>query len=500
MPLPMTRPNRHRIQRQIVDLAIGDSAASPMVHRELARPFWDRAVPELERVFDSVAGPHELLRLDRLEIDLGRFDGARWPIEFRTKLVAELARSLAQFTPVADVQNGNARDPQRGEPWREFLFFLSHGYLPWWSAKPGDGWTETLLNRLDAVGWSALRDAVAGDLRARVRFVQSVSDEFMDSAIGKWADVRHAARVLKHGAPTSSRVDAHQQWRRAFWMTVLDWVFTGGPRSARGGLQLVRDLLTLHRTYVSDQRRGRLQSSSNDAGDGDEPIWLAHDGALPSPWREWSSQVSAVPFERSEPETHPDARTPSGDVRAASVARRAAPDMMHGPAEDETIYLDGAGAVLLHPFLEQLFRDRGVLAERRFHDAVARNRAVHLLGLLMFGSEGLREYDLVLAKVLCGLALEEPLEPVQLDNDDVAACDAVVRAVLEHWTALRSSSPEWLRQQFLLRNGKLESVDAGYLLTIERRAQDVLLARLPWGLGVVGLPWLADRIFVRWRD
>ena len=49
MPLPMTRPNRHRMQRQVVELAIGASAEGPAVHRELARPFWDRAVPELER-------------------------------------------------------------------------------------------------------------------------------------------------------------------------------------------------------------------------------------------------------------------------------------------------------------------------------------------------------------------------------------------------------------------------------------------------------------------
>jgi hypothetical protein len=76
----------------------------------------------------------------------------------------------------------------------------------------------------------------------------------------------------------------------------------------------------------------------------------------------------------------------------------------------------------------------------------------------------------------------------------------VLRAVLEHWKALRSSSPDWLRDQFLLREGKLEAVDSGHLLTIERRAQDVLLAHLPWGFGVVGLPWSTDRIFVRWLE
>ena len=96
---------------------------------------------------------------------------------------------------------------------------------------------------------------------------------------------------------------------------------------------------------------------------------------------------------------------------------------------------------------------------------------MHLIGLLTFGIVDIPEYELVLAKAICGARFEEPLEPVELENDDLVACDAL-----------------------------LERVDSGYLLTIERRAQDVLLARLPWGCGVVALPWLAERMFVRWLD
>jgi len=168
--------------------------------------------------------------------------------------------------------------------------------------------------------------------------------------------------------------------------------------------------------------------------------------------------------------------------------------------EDEAIYLAGAGVVLVHPFLAQLFRERGLLAGRSFRGLEARDRAVQMIGLITFGRADVPEHELVLAKVLCGAAIEEPLEPVPLEDDDVAACDALVRAVLQHWTALRSSSPEWLREQFFLRDGKLEDVDSGRRLTIERRAQDVLLARLPWGFGVVALPWLTTQVFVRWLD
>lgn len=526
MPLPMTRPNRHRVQRQIVELAIGDSAEGPAVHRELARPFWDRAVPELERVFDAVAGPHELLRLDRLELDLGQIDGADWPIEFRRKLVAELTRSLARFRAVSEARDTDEpNDPRRMEPWQELLFFLSHGYLPWWSAKPAGGWSGALMGPLDTAGWSALREAIRADPRARVRLIQSVSDELLDTAIGNWVGVRHAARALEHWTPSSLRAGARQRWRRSFWMAVLDWVCAGGLRSPGGGPQLVRDLLTLRRTSISEsEHRGSLQPSIRDASAQEDPIPTTRDEDLPNPWQEWLSQAGTVAFDRAVPDTRPDGGTrtesqadtvafdraaldtrPDGRTRTDSASAQspspsAAADKLPRPAEDEAIYLEGAGAILLHPFFEQLFRERGLLAGRTFRDDDARDRAVHLIGLLTFGSADVPEYELVLAKVLCGYVLAEPLEPVQLEDDDVAACDAVLRAVLGHWKALRSSSPEWLRQQFLLREGKLEAVDSGYLLTIERRAQDVLLVHLPWGCGVVGLPWLTDRIFVRWLE
>ena len=53
----MTRPNRHRIRRQIVELAVGAVGEARAVQQQLAAPFWERAVPELEDVFDRAAGP-----------------------------------------------------------------------------------------------------------------------------------------------------------------------------------------------------------------------------------------------------------------------------------------------------------------------------------------------------------------------------------------------------------------------------------------------------------
>lgn len=498
----MTSPNRHRIQRQIVELAIGATAQGPAVHTELARPFWDRAVPELEQVFDEVAGPGKLLRLDRLEVDLGTIGGGDWPSAFRQKLIDELTRTLAQFTAVSETDEGSPRDERpSAEPWRQFLFFLTHGRLPWWAVAPRGRWADVLSNDSGA-DWHGLRDAVFADSRVRSRLVYSLDEALLARAVANWSGVRDADIAFDRLTPDHLTGDARRSWRRGFWMMVLDWVATGGVRSRRGGPQLLCDLTTLRAVYEPDGGQPpapRRSPSGADATGG--RAQTIEDLDLPEPWRAWAAaQADTAPFERAVTAPRTETRRGGGHTAVDSPPRAGASDAKPRADDDEAIYLDGAGIVLVHPFLEQLFRERGLLEGRVFRGLEARDRAVHLVGFLTLGLRDLSEHALVLAKALCGAPLEDPIEPVSLDDEDVAACDGLLRAVLEHWTALKSSAPDWLRQQFFLREGKLEAVDGGSRLTIERHAQDVLLARLPWGVGVVALPWMTDRIFVHWLE
>jgi len=541
MPSPTTAPNRHCIQRQVLELDLGPGARGPELQEAVARSFWERAVPELETVFDRVAGPDKLVRLDRLEIDLGTLQGPDWEPQFRRRLVEQMTRTLAPFKPASEA-NGGLRDPAEGhvaEPLRQFLFFLAHGRLPWWGGKPGKDWPEGLLASLDKAGWTALHQLLCVDPRARLRLIDCAGDGFLAAATEAFISSAEVLRVLAALAPPGLSAAAGRQWRRGFWTILLDWVLADGFRSGDGS-ELMRDLLQLGARFSAPGREGEgLAPGPRGHREPDPPDGGAGGlSPLPQPWREWleaarASRDGSEPEagrrysrrERPGPGEEPPSAAPELSLERGAPARGypEAPDLASGVSstqslppslqrhagvrspspplqEGEAIYLEGAGAVILHPFLEELFRGRGLLAGRDFRDAVARQRAVHLLELLTFGGEAAPEYDLLLPKLLCALPFEEPLEPADLVEADRAACDTLLRAVLDHWTALRSSSPDWLRAQFFLREGKLEAVDAGWRLTVERRIQDVLLARLPWGLRVIGLPWMEGRIYVHWTE
>ncbi|QIL74990.1 contractile injection system tape measure protein [Hymenobacter sp. HDW8] len=163
----------------------------------------------------------------------------------------------------------------------------------------------------------------------------------------------------------------------------------------------------------------------------------------------------------------------------------------------EAIYVDDAGLVLLHPFLPRFFEQLGVVENELL---VQPARALALLHYLATGAGTTPEYELGLPKILCGMALETPLgEAVELSETEQAESMALLEAVVQHWQALKHTSPAGLRATFLQRPGKLSRRPPHeWLLQVEQRGPDILLESLPWNMGVLRLPWMPGLLWVEW--
>jgi len=163
------------------------------------------------------------------------------------------------------------------------------------------------------------------------------------------------------------------------------------------------------------------------------------------------------------------------------------------------IAVSDAGLVLLHPFFAPLFEACGLATAGRFAGQDAQQRAVQLTGWLASGTTTASEPALVMAKLLCGWPLDEPLpRESDLSAADCAEAEAMMGAVIGHWSALGRASPEALREAFLARPGRLSEGEGAWRLEVERRGPDVLLERLPWTISSVRLPWMARPLLVDW--
>jgi hypothetical protein len=176
-----------------------------------------------------------------------------------------------------------------------------------------------------------------------------------------------------------------------------------------------------------------------------------------------------------------------------------------GPDEDSEagLLLPLAGLVLLHPFLPRLLQGLGLAmpgTATRPLSVDSLQRALPLLHALATGGDEVQEFELGGAKLLLGLdpgrPLPFPLQPAS--TAERAEADALLDAAIDHWPALRGTGREGLRTSFLQRRGLLRRGDGGPVLTLQSEPFDLLLNTLPWGLGLVKLPWMPEPLHVEW--
>ena len=176
-------------------------------------------------------------------------------------------------------------------------------------------------------------------------------------------------------------------------------------------------------------------------------------------------------------------------------------DSSNEPASASSFYYTkSAGIVILHPFLLRFFDANHLLDNSRFRSDRERSTAVHLLHFLATGEEAPEEHETHLYKLLCGYPVMAPLiRDLSIDEDRRAESESLIRSVVGHWSKLKKTSPEGLRDGFLRREGKISRDAAGWHLTVEQRHIDVLLDYLPWQVSVIRLPWMPEPLWVDWK-
>lgn len=166
-----------------------------------------------------------------------------------------------------------------------------------------------------------------------------------------------------------------------------------------------------------------------------------------------------------------------------------------------SLYIDNAGLVILHPFLLNLFQKLDLCNNEVWIDKESQHKAVLLTQYLVTGQEVFFENELILNKLMCGFPIESVINTKQkISKEEKEICNDLLLVVLEYWSVMKNSSVEALRETFLQRAGKLSlSETHPSELWVEEKVVDVLLASLPWGIGLVQTPWMNNFLHCYWN-
>ena len=125
----MANGNRHILGKQFLHLSFPNREDSFERQQEISKIYWQKLVVKLEELFDRLVGEDELVRLQKLEINLGRIDWADFEEEFLKRVLAELeleiTRQLIAASP--QVQRLSARE----NLFQHWMSFLEKGVFNW---------------------------------------------------------------------------------------------------------------------------------------------------------------------------------------------------------------------------------------------------------------------------------------------------------------------------------------------------------------------------------
>jgi hypothetical protein len=162
----------------------------------------------------------------------------------------------------------------------------------------------------------------------------------------------------------------------------------------------------------------------------------------------------------------------------------------------EPIYINNAGLIVIAPFLPMFLKNLGLATEEQITDTAT---AVNLTAWLANGKEDMAEFEMVLAKILCGIMPETPVATtIQFTDEQRNEANELLLSVIEYWNILKDTSPQGLQESFLQRKGKLVFRNEEWHLQVEQQPYDMLLQHLPWNISMIRLPWMKWSLKTEW--
>lgn len=400
----------------------------------------------LRGALDAIAGRDRVLRIDRLDIDLGQIapNGDLDLDALATAVAQELARVLeTDETPppehTVDEEASVTLQWQDAQTLRleALLFYFREGFLPASAPERDASELGAALfegGGLPERGVSQVAEALGSSPTVALRFlhVLHISDvllfleAYAQSRSGdKQTEVQDLGAALQAAAASRQALDLNL-WARRLQDVVLP------------------------------QGRGSLVDTGSIGAQGSDV------------------EVKAL---------HPFQQDAANDMDSAMQPEAAA-----------LLPLRDAGLVLIGPFLPRLFERLGL--DQSGQDAAT---AAQLLFWLAHGHEDHLEPDLLIARVLLAIPPEVPLiNEAGLSTEVTTEATSLLDAVIGHWPQLGKTSHDGLRETFLQRPGLLERRAKGPRIAVESSGVDVLLGGIGWSYSPLRLPWCAQPIDVDW--
>lgn len=509
---------KHVIKKQILNVKLSAGSHAYGVQEQLGRICRQTLPPALEQVCNAICAEKYWIKLNKISLDLDVLPVAALEEAMREKAAKKLAEALTaairaegrhlnntetqKNMPADPVEKTKyfssaatlaARDETKrrknppASPVEILKYFLATGALPAWidsrSVIPERLFNSAMTRDPEEIS-RFLRHAprknelckrLAGILQ--IRQLKTLTAALSQtSAFDKLIDELFDPR---HSAPASDRVNPVK-----IKESLLSYVLHYGPGLLPGS--------TVKKNGANDSLSGQRTLDDGIAERIGKGYVFKGDGLQKELLQQPEPPINIRPEDLAQSVVSGGIETHNGRGRKSHIGPPSGNE-----AQPCTVY--NAGLVLLWPCIPSLFEACGLIKEDIFISEAAAQRAVLLLQYAVDGRREVPEFELPLNKILCGLVTDAPVATAFTPTTaEKAAVQEFLQTIIAEWSALKDSSPEALQFNYLQREGAIAFGRDHWQLDIKRQTRDILLDRLPWGIGVIKLPWMHQILYTTW--
>ncbi|WP_026967415.1 contractile injection system tape measure protein [Algoriphagus terrigena] len=519
---------RHLIHSQKLDLRYTRVTQAKADLDDWGARYQGEFLPVIAEVLDDLEIPGETTRIDKLEIDLGRISGNLDPDVLKQKLKEALKTQILREVPKLRRESPEKESKSQFHPFalddqkdlELLVYLLETGRKPWWALPSKRAGVKSLFQKLFRQEKSpSLRTWLESQQlssQAAERLINHLNySELLDLIAWVFPRSEVAWRSFSASLEEALTPEIYSKAQASVFLSSIliesflvrksesiaptsIWLRKSPAFSSGGKIQKTEVFLPLLEAVASRGKPIATKALLAGAAERwlDSPFVLTHT-ELRSGISRAEKEVAIQEFlgvfsEKSTKITVlPEEKQHSFSLKKTQQIR---------PLEmEETFPISNAGLVLTAPFLPYFFAGLGLLEKKEFVSTDAQNRAALLIQALLDESHDYEESDLLLNKILCGIAPGEAIpvafSPTDLEKEEIPN---LLDSMTQQWTALKSTSGRSMAQGFFPREGSLRKVDKGYQLQIPRISIDILLNRLSWTISIIKLPWMNETLFVEW--
>lgn len=490
----------HIIQKVFVEITVSNKQKAYDIKDDISSFLSMDVFPEIEKYIDALERkfPDQTLQIPKLEMNL-EIKNSALNTELKNTIIQHFKEELSGITePVLSAEQETENSSKAHlvgnteKMIRTFIYFLEHGSMPWWNPdKKGINFLEPTVfeTLISADRFPQTIRSVLPRQKVRNRLIHQLPDVQLAQLCrvllkDKKKEIIPEPEVIR-SIPGLSPPD-----RMMIWQLLLT-VVSGYSDPAKNSFQeyLVQQIVKLiaAETLQAEAIRKNLKTI-----------------AKVFPFikeKEIEKEITEI-LKIRQPDLMENAKSSSETIykKEQSLFEKAVSEerIPEEAIPDDGQYVQHAGLILIHPFIKTFFEHCGLL-DPRTQQLLDPELGSHLLHYIATGKTNAPEYDMVLEKFLCNIPAHQPISRhIKLSRKHKTEAKNVIESVRHNWSPMKNSSAALLQNEFFQRPGKLVVTDYDYILTVERKTQDILLDKLAWGIGLVKLPWKEKFVYVNW--